>query len=341
MGNVSVLVVDDSATMRQFVTSALQKDSSIEVVGQANDPYEARGMIKALNPDVITLDIEMPGMNGLEFLEKIMRLRPTPVVMVSTLTKRGAGATIEALELGAVDYVAKPTPDDPDTFQQLPQKVKQAAAMDFRFRSMSKPAANVAGKSVVASNAKLPSLIALGASTGGVEALISILRCFPEDCPPTVVTQHMPALFANRFARRLNNICAPKVFEAGDVAQLQRGCIYIASGEDSHLHVSGNLNFNCRMVADEPVNGHRPSVDVMFETVANSAGNSALGVILTGMGNDGAAGLLAMRNKGARTIGQDKASCVVYGMPKAAYECGAVETQLPLDRIAKEIFNPS
>lgn len=341
MKKIRTLVVDDSATMRQLLTSALNADEEIEVIGQAAEPYEARQLIKLHNPDVITLDIEMPGMNGLEFLEKIMALRPMPVVMVSTLTKRGASATIQALELGAADYVAKPSPQDPHTFKLLTQKVKQAAQINYQNRTMAVSSAAPALQPLELTPGLQPSLIAIGASTGGVEALVSILRRFPKNCPPTIITQHMPALFVSRFVKRLNSLCQPEVKEAGDNGKLEKGCVYLASGDGAHMQISGGLNLQYQMVPGDPVNGHRPSVDVMFDSAVKAGVGRTVGIILTGMGRDGAAGLLAMREAGARTIGQNEASCVVYGMPKAAFECGAVETQLPLEQIASEILTPA
>jgi two-component system chemotaxis response regulator CheB len=330
MSRIRVLVVDDSATMRGLITATLERDPRIEICGTAGDPLEARQAIKALNPDVITLDIEMPNMNGLEFLEKIMRLRPMPVVMVSSLTQQGAAATLEALEIGAFDCVGKPTAKSPsDGFSELAEKVKAAAAAKIRPRGESKKpqptnrAFRTDGRT-----------IAIGSSTGGVEALLTILSEFPADCPPTVVTQHMPASFTHSFAERLNRSCAAQVSEAVDGDVLAPGRIFIAPGGDRHLEVAGTTTLRCRLVDGPAVSGHRPSVDVLFNSLAAATGERTLGVILTGMGRDGAQGLLALRKAGARTLGQDEASSVVYGMPKVAFDCGAVEKQLPLRKIA-------
>ncbi|HVI34565.1 chemotaxis response regulator protein-glutamate methylesterase [Phenylobacterium sp.] len=329
---IRVLVVDDSATMRSLISATLRRDPEIDVVGQAGDPLEAREAIKALNPDVITLDVEMPNMNGLEFLEKIMRLRPMPVVMVSTLTVRGAEATLEALALGAIDCVAKPSTGGLDSFDDLAAKVKAAARARVRPRQTTSPTQEKLD------HAPDGRVIAIGSSTGGVEALIAILTRFPANCPPTVITQHMPATFTKSFAERLDRLCAPTCEEARDGAPLEPGRIYLAPGGESHLEVSGGASLRCRVQPGERVNGHCPSVDVLFQSMARSVGPRGVGAILTGMGRDGAQGLLAMRQAGARTLGQDEASCVVYGMPKAAFQIGAVERQAPLDRLAAEML---
>lgn len=332
MGKVRVLIVDDSPTMRLMISSILQRDPEIEVIGSVGDPYEARTAIKDLNPDVITLDIEMPKMNGIEFLEKIMRLRPMPVVMVSTLTQQGAEATLTALELGAVDCVGKPASvKDLAAFEELALKVKAAAAAKVR------PLGERAAPSVQA-GAFRPNnrLVAIGASTGGVEALTTLLGGFPANCPPTAVTQHMPPAFTESFAARLDRLCAPSVKEAVDGAVLSAGSVVIAPGGDRHLELIATTGgFRCRLREGPPVSGHRPSVDALFQSAAEAAGARAVGVILTGMGGDGAKGLLAMRQAGARTLGQDEASSVIYGMPKVAFELGAVERQFPLSRIAQ------
>jgi two-component system chemotaxis response regulator CheB len=331
---IRALVVDDSATMRHLITVALNADPEIEVVGQAGDPLQARERIKALSPDVITLDVEMPNMNGLEFLERLMRLRPMPVVMVSTLTTRGAEVTLAALELGAIDCVAKPTAATPDAFASLPEKVKLAA------RARVRPASGLAiGPSALEEafrhNGKV---LAIGSSTGGVEALLTIVSRLPADAAPTVITQHMPATFTKSFAERLNRASPATVTQACDGDPLRPGHIYLAPG-DAHLEVEGSTSLRCKLSHGAPVSGHCPSVDVLFNSVARTAKANAVGVILTGMGRDGAQGLAAMREAGAKTLGQDEASCVVYGMPRAAFELGAVERQLPLDKIPAAIRN--
>ncbi len=330
-----VLVVDDSPTMRGLISAILNSDPDVSVIGQAGDALEAREAIKRLNPDVVTLDIEMPNMNGLEFLEKIMRLRPMPVIMVSSMTHRGAEATLAALEIGAFDCVGKPLPGESRPFGDLADKVKAAARSK---RAMPSPAVAVAAPAKPVDFRVGRKIVAVGSSTGGVEALITVLQKFPVNCPPTVITQHMPSTFTKSFAERLNRLCAPVVQEATDGARLEIGKIYLAPGGDRKLQVTNPSAPCCRLVERDPVNGHRPSVDVLFDSVAELAGRNAVGVILTGMGRDGAAGLLKMRHAGARTIGQNEKTCVVYGMPRVAHELGAVETQLPLGSIGDEIL---
>lgn len=330
-----VLVVDDSPTMRGLITAILRSDPEVDVVGQAGDALEARAAIKALNPDVVTLDIEMPNMNGLDFLEKIMTLRPMPVIMVSTMTHRGAEATLAALEIGAFDCVGKPVPGEPRPFGDLAEKVKAAARSQ---RQYVKLAASRVPPPAVADFRVGRKIVAIGSSTGGVEALIAVLQKFPANCPPTVITQHMPPSFTRSFAERLNRLCAPVVQEATDGARLEIGKIYLAPGGERHLQVASASAPHCRLVEGGPINGHRPSVDALFDSVAELAGRNAVGVILTGMGRDGAAGLLKMRHAGARTIGQNEKTCVVYGMPRVAFELGAVEQQFPLNAIGEEIL---
>jgi two-component system chemotaxis response regulator CheB len=320
--------VDDSPTIRGIITRVLSADSEIDVVGAAGDPLEAREMIKTLNPDVITLDVEMPKMTGIEFLEKIMRLRPMPVIMVSTLTQAGATISLEALELGAFDCVGKPA------FEGLPEKVKEAARA--RVRPVGERRAVVERKRDYRPSNKL---LAIGSSTGGVEALLTLLASFPENCPPTVITQHMPPTFTASFAMRLDRTCAPKVAEATDGAPILPGHIYLAPGGAAHLEIAGGMQPKCRLREGPTVSGHRPSVDALFTSVAEVYGRRSVGVILTGMGRDGAQGLKLMRDAGASTIGQDEASCVVYGMPRAAFEVGAVERQLSLSAIGAAVLD--
>ncbi len=333
--SIRVLVVDDSALIREVVSRTLGQDGDILVIGVAKDPVEAREKIKTLSPDVVTLDIEMPNMNGLAFLDRLMRLRPTPVVMVSTLTTRGASETLLALELGAVDFVAKPSRDlgfGLEAFGvSLREKVRAAAASDVRGRSARVPAPRVPVRTAAA---PAGALIAIGASTGGVEAIRIVLADLPIDCPPIVIAQHMPETFTGRFAARLDELTALKVLEAVDRMPLQPGHAYVARG-DQHLRVersSGQLK--CRLGDDEMVSGHRPSVDVLFASVATTVGPMAVGAILTGMGRDGATGLKQMRDAGGHTIGQSRGSALVYGMPRVAFEEGAVVEQAPIDAIA-------
>lgn len=336
----SVLVVDDSATMRAMISSVLARDPDITVVGQAANAMEARSAIKALDPDVLTLDVEMPNMNGLEFLEKIMLLRPMPVIMVSTLTQRGADVTLAALEIGAFDCVGKPVPGDREPFADLAAMVKAAAASRRRKAGERATATGAADKPEPAADYR-PSrkIIAIGASTGGVEALIQVVSRLPANCPPTVITQHMPGAFTRSFAERLNRHCAPEVAEAKDGESLQFGRIYLAPGGSRHLRIANPGAPRCQLSEGAPINGHCPSVDALFSSVAEVAGKNAVGVILTGMGRDGAEGLLKMRRAGASTLGQDERSSVVYGMPRVAFEIGAVGTQLPLGSIGHELVS--
>jgi two-component system chemotaxis response regulator CheB len=341
MAPARVLVVDDSATMRGLISAVLNSDPEVDVVGQASDAMQARAAIKELNPDVVTLDIEMPNMNGLEFLEKIMKLRPMPVIMVSSLTHRGAEATIAALEIGAFDCIGKPALGDTRPFHELIDKVKAAAKSSYRYEYMCTPqpqAAAPANANPAADYRVGRKIVAIGSSTGGVEALIEVLKKFPVNCPPTVITQHMPQTFTKSFAERLNRLCAPQVEEATDGARLEIGRIYLAPGGERHMAVTNSHAPVVRLLEKAPVNGHRPSVDVLFDSVAELAGRNAVGVILTGMGRDGATGLLKMRHAGARTVGQNEKTCVVYGMPRVAFELGAVETQLPLNAIGDEVL---
>ncbi|OCW56212.1 protein-glutamate methylesterase/protein-glutamine glutaminase [Hoeflea olei] len=333
-----VLVVDDSPTMRGLIKAVLSSDPGIEVVGEAGDAMEARNAIKQLNPDVVTLDVEMPNMNGIDFLEKIMKLRPMPVIMVSTLTNRGAEATLAALELGAFDCVGKPQPGDPAPFAHLIDSVKAAARSKRHHPEQAGSGPAAAPYAAPSDYQPSRKIIAIGASTGGVEALIAVLTKFPANCPPTVITQHMPATFTKSFAERLNRLCAPRVKEAEDGDRLEIGRIYLAPGGSQHLEIANQTAPRCVLTDGGPVNGHRPSVDVLFNSVAGLARNKAVGVILTGMGRDGAAGLLKMRQAGATTIGQNEKTCVVYGMPRVAHEIGAVGVQLPLNLIGEEIL---
>ena len=331
---VRTLVVDDSASMRAMLCAALDADPGIKVVGSAPEPHAARHLMRELDPDVVTLDVEMPGMDGLSFLEKIMRLRPTPVVMCSSLTTHAAEVTIEALRLGAVDFVAKPSGNGGDMKRataELCEKVKAAARSRVR---QSRDVPQTGPVAAVDGPFAEDRLIVIGSSTGGVDALFAILPSLPENAPPVLVVQHMPPTFTGSLARRLDGSCAMKVVEAYDRAPLKQGTVYIAPGGATHMVLSGKT---VRLIAGDRVSGHRPSVDMLFRSVAN-LGRKAVGVILTGMGEDGAAGMLAMRELGARTFGQDAESCVVYGMPRAANELGAVERELSLSAMPQAII---
>ncbi len=336
VSKTKVLVVDDSRTMRHLISQILAQDPDIEIVGQAADPYEAREAMKTLEPDVVTLDVEMPNMNGIEFLSKIMRLRPTPVIMISNLTARGTEATIKALEIGAFDCIAKPSSADREIFPDLAMKVKAAASARAQLMRPQRHVAAPAPRNFIYEPDGR--IVAIGASTGGVEALIEVLSRFPDNCPPTIITQHMPATFTKSFAERLDRLCAANVTEALDGAPLAKGHIYLAPGTVAHLEIALGKNLICRLSKADLVNGHRPSVDVMFKSVSAAVGAQAVGVILTGMGRDGAEGLASLRKAGANTIGQDRATSLVYGMPRVAFEMKAVERQLPLEKIGGEIL---
>ena len=331
---VRVLIVEDSATMRAMLRHILTRDPDIEVVGEAADPYEARGLVKQLSPDVITLDIEMPRMNGLEFLEKLMAGRPTPVVMVASATTDGAEQTMSALELGAVDFIAKPNgPDAVSALASLPGKVRAASSAQL---SKVAPSETVSRQPDKAFNPGR-CVVAIGASTGGVEALQTVISNYPENCPPTVVVQHMPPKFTANFAQRLNDRTKVNVMEAEDGMIVRPGHVYIAPGGDKHLHLDYRSGIRCRLREGPARSGHSPSVDELFDSVSK-LGNRALGVLLTGMGTDGADGLLAIRQAGGRTIGQNQDSSVIYGMPRVAFERGAVQRQLPLKLIGPTIL---
>ncbi|MFB0613067.1 protein-glutamate methylesterase/protein-glutamine glutaminase [Aurantiacibacter poecillastricola] len=341
---IRVLIVDDSALMRKLLQTRLASEADIEVVGCACDAQEARGLIKALDPDVVTLDIEMPGMDGLSFLAKIMELRPTPVIIVSGATQEGNAVTVQALQLGAVSCYAKN-----DRHGSLPGNdggelaalVREAAGVNLLPRRSTAAPASAAPFPSPTRAAAESALIAIGASTGGVEALRTLLSRFPLDCPPTLIVQHVNARFAPAIAQSLDGACEPRVVLAGTDVPVERGHIYLAPGGDRHLLLAGagSLGFRTVLRAGEPVCGHQPSVDMLFGSVAETAGPAATGILLTGMGCDGAKGLARMAAKGSFTIAQDEASCVVFGMPRAAIEMGAASIVLPLDRIAGHIFD--
>lgn len=349
MTKVKVLIVDDSALVRQVLTTVLESNRNIEVVGTAKDPLDAREKIKLLSPDVLTLDIEMPKMDGVTFLKNLMRLRPMPVVMVSSLTEQGAEITLEALECGAVDFVSKPKVDVQagltDYADEIIQKVLTAAKSKVRekfvkSKSVSKKLSvdAVLGKKSSSKRFKTTDrIIALGASTGGTEAIREVLESLPADTPGIVISQHIPAAFSGSFALRMNNASQMTVCEAEDGQQILPGHVYIAPG-DKHLIVErrGAL-YICRLNDGPAVNRHKPSVDVMFRSVAQSVGPNAMGVMLTGMGADGAEGMLEMKQAGAYNIAQDENTSVVWGMPGAAVKVGAVSKEFPLDFVANEI----
>jgi len=348
---IKVLVVDDSALVRKLLTAMLSRSRDIEVVGAASDPYAAREKIKKLNPDVITLDVEMPRMDGITFLENLMRLRPMPVVMVSSLTQRGADVTLRALELGAVDFVAKPRIDIAGTLgdyeAELIAKVKVAAGARVMPRTTTprrvtderhSTSAVVPMLNVRSMLRTTDRIIAIGASTGGTEAIREVLEEMPPDAPAIVISQHIPAAFSKSFAERMNRVSAMAVCEAQDGQQILPGHAYIAPG-DRHLVVERDgARYVCRLSTGPHVNRHRPSVDVMFRSVAQNVGANAVGVLLTGMGDDGARGLKEMMDTGASTIAQDEDSSVVWGMPGSAVKIGAAMHVLPLQQIGAEVL---
>ena len=336
MKPVRVLVVDDSATMRGLIAATLAREGAIEIVGEAADPYEARDAIKALNPDVMTLDVEMPKMDGLDFLDKVMRLRPLPVVMVSAHTGKGADAAIRALELGAIDCVSKPSIDCPNAFDALAPAI--LAAKSARIGDRGATSAVQRGGASRSYQWDGKKIVAMGASTGCVEALIPIMARYPANCPPTLVAVHMPAKFTRSFARRLDSLTEARVCEAENGAPLAPGHVYVAPGGGPHLEAAKHGRPICVLREGPRINGHAPSVDALFLSVAKNFGVDAVGAILTGMGRDGASGLLAMRNAGARTLGQNEATSVIYGMPRVAFECGAVEEQASVHDLANRIL---
>lgn len=342
MKKINVLIVDDSALIQQLLRGIFAETQDINVVGAASDALEARELIKQLSPDVVTLDIEMPKMDGLSFLEKIMTLRPMPVVMSSSLTQKGAEASVRALELGAVDCVGKPTQNSPEAMQayanEICEKVRVAGGARV-VAPRARPAAPTPRPSAPARplSRHAPRLIAIGASTGGVETLIEILSQLPPGCPPIAITQHMPPVFTASFSKRLTGFCAFPFHEASEGMLLKTGMGVVAPGGKQMKIVRKSSGFACHVFDAPPVNNHRPSIDVMFDSIAEIAGPETLGIILTGMGKDGAEGLLRLRQAGAHTIGQDEKTCVVYGMPQAAAKIGAVTEVLPLPRIAEAI----
>jgi two-component system chemotaxis response regulator CheB len=339
---IKVLIVDDSALIRRLMTEILSADPEIDVVGVAPDPHVAREKIKQLNPDVVTLDVEMPRMDGLSFLEKIMRLRPMPVVMVSALTQKGAEVTVQSLEIGAVDVIAKPTLDIerswPAVSGEIIDKVKAAArsqVQGLREQSGGTPSVKATALQFKGSN----QVIAIGASTGGVMALKDIIYQMPADAPPILISQHLPETFVKQFAARMNNNSRLQIVEATQNAKVIPGHVYISPGDRNLTLARSGAQFVCSLLDPKPGSGITPSVDALFTSVAKSAGKNAIGVILTGMGRDGAKGMLEMRNAGAMTIGQSEASCMIYGMPKAAYEIGAVQNQMALEDITEFLRN--
>jgi two-component system chemotaxis response regulator CheB len=345
---IRVLIVDDSALTRKILCEILSSDAEIEVVGTAMDPYVARTKIKQLNPDVLTLDIEMPKMNGINFLKNLMRLRPMPVVMVSTLTQKGADLALEALGLGAIDYVGKPDAISEtslvDYSEEIISKIKAAASVNSTLDSTiniprSLPPARTNKSTTSIKKYDGQSIVVIGASTGGTEAIKEIVASLKPDTYSLIVVQHIPRAFSRAFAERINNISALEVYEAKDKQQILPGHVYIAPG-DQHLKIARNVNTNllyCKLDDGEAINRHKPSVDVLFRSACESAGNNAIGILLTGMGSDGARGLKEMHDAGAITIAQDEQSSIIWGMPGEAVKIQAADFILPLHKIADKV----
>ena len=348
MQKIKVLCVDDSALIRSLMTEIINRQPDMSVCATAPDPLVARELIKQHNPDVLTLDVEMPRMDGLDFLEKLMRLRPMPVVMVSSLTERGSEITLRALELGAVDFVTKPKVGIRDGMLEYAEKLadKIRAASRARVRATQAQSAHATAAAHAASHAPMlnnplissEKLIIVGASTGGTEAIREMLVPLPPDSPAVMIAQHMPPGFTKSFAQRLNGLCRITVKEAEHGERVLPGHAYIAPGHAHLLLARSGANYIAHLSDDPPVNRHRPSVDVLFRSAAQHAGKNAVGVILTGMGRDGAAGLLDMRNAGAYTLAQDEASCIVFGMPREAIALGAADEVAPLSEMSRRVM---
>lgn len=343
MKKIRVLCVDDSALVRKLMFEIINKEPDMEVVAQAPDPLIARELIKQHNPDVLTLDVEMPRMDGLDFLERLMRLRPMPVVMVSSLTQRNSDVTIRALELGAIDFVAKPQMGLQDGLraygQEIVEKIRIAANAQVRAHRAKKAPSSSSQSSLSAPYLSTEKIIAIGASTGGTEAIRQVLEPLPSNTPAILITQHMPAGFTRSFVHRLDALCAMRVHEAEDGQRVLPGHVYIAPGGVAHMLLRrSGANYVIGLEKSEPVNRHRPSVDVLFYSVAKHAGANAVGLVLTGMGKDGAQGLLAMRKAGAHTFAQDEATSVVFGMPKEALAIEAASKAVALNQISGELM---
>jgi two-component system chemotaxis response regulator CheB len=343
---IKVLIIDDSALIRKVLAEIIGSHPDLEVVGTAPDPLVAREMIKTLNPDVLTLDVEMPKMDGLGFLERLMRLRPMPVVMVSSLTEKNSEVTLRALELGAVDFIAKPRLDIArglqDYSQEIAAKIRAAAKAKPRHLAPLTVQQNLSADAVLPAVANpvtsTEKLIIVGASTGGTEAIKVFLEKMPPDCPGILIAQHMPAAFTQSFAKRLDSLCKIAVKEAEHGDRVLPGHAYIAPGHSHLLVKRSGANYVAELSDGPPVNRHRPSVDVLFRSAANYVGKNAIGVIMTGMGKDGAAGMLEMKRAGAHTFAQDEATCVVFGMPKEAIAAGAVDEVVPIFDMASRVM---
>ncbi|MYN11625.1 chemotaxis-specific protein-glutamate methyltransferase CheB [Pusillimonas sp. TS35] len=336
---IKVLCVDDSALVRGIMAQIINDQPDMEVVAVAPDPLVARELIKQHNPDVLTLDVEMPRMDGLDFLERLMRLRPMPVLMISSLTERGSEVTLRALELGAVDFITKPRLGLRDGLLEYSELIAEKIRGAALARPRAREAVASPGKRLVRPFSTTEKLVLIGSSTGGTEAIRQVLEPLPANSPAILITQHMPAGFTRSFVQRLDNLCAVQVHEAEDGQRVLPGHVYLAPGGAAHMKLArSGANYVVRLDYSEPVNRHRPSVDVLFHSAAQVAGANAVGVILTGMGKDGAQGLLAMKQAGAVTMAQDEASCVVFGMPREALHIGAADTAVPLADISRRIL---
>jgi two-component system chemotaxis response regulator CheB len=347
---VSVLIVDDSASVRQVLSSILSEDPAIEVMGAVSDPFAAARRLQAELPDVIVLDVEMPRMDGITFLRKIMAQHPIPVIICSSLTEDGSNMMFEAFEAGAVDIVPKPRMDTRQALLECSGRLREAVKSAARARVRPRPARRPVVEKKLTADAIIPPpvagrsrpaterIVCIGASTGGTEALLDVLEALPADCPGILIVQHMPQGFTAAFAKRLDSLCRLQVKEAEDGETVHPGCAYIAPGARHMLLQRTGLRYHIAIKDGPPVSRHRPSVDVLFRSAAQFAGRNALGVIMTGMGDDGARGLLEMRKLGSTTRAQDEESCVVFGMPKEAIACGAAEKVVPLNQIPREIM---
>ncbi|MCA0175681.1 MAG: chemotaxis response regulator protein-glutamate methylesterase [Proteobacteria bacterium] len=349
MAKTRVVVVDDSALVRSLLAEIINRQSDMQCVGMAADPLAAREMIRTLNPDVITLDVEMPRMDGLDFLSRLMRLRPMPVVMVSTLTERGADVTLKALELGAIDFVAKPKIGISDGLRQLADEITDKVRIAARAQIRRAPTATTGGGTPVAARPAAPvaslgrlsteKLIFIGASTGGTEATKEVLMGLPHDAPGVVITQHMPPGFTRSYSARLNGLCKIAVKEAEDGERILPGHAYIAPGGLQLAVARSGANYVTRVFDGDPVNRHKPSVEVLFDSAAQVVGANAFGVMLTGMGADGARAMKRMRDAGSYNVCQNEATCVVFGMPREAIAAGAAHEVLPLQQIATHLLD--
>lgn len=343
MKKIRVLCVDDSALVRSLMVEIINNHDDMEVVAVAPDPIVARDLIKQYNPDVLTLDVEMPRMDGLDFLERLMRLRPMPVVMVSSLTERNSDITLRALELGAVDFVTKPRLGLRDGLIEysdiIAEKIRAAAMSRPRRRLALDDQPSTPRRVLTRGFSTTEKLIMIGASTGGTEAIRQVLEPLPANSPAIMITQHMPAGFTRSFVQRLDSLCQVQVHEAEHGQRVLPGHVYLAPGGIAHMKLArSGANYVVELEDSEPVNRHRPSVDVLFNSAAEIAGKNAIGVILTGMGKDGAQGMLAMKKAGAMTFAQDEASCVVFGMPREALAIGAADHAVPLSEMSERIL---